>query len=119
MTTRGDRLRAFLLERTGGHTGWQTELVEASGVKRQTITKYTRSAYDAYPDLGTLAQLAKGLGVKTFELVAALDGDAALNLADPRMTPALQVLVDAVLDARLGPRRGSAPGSSPERGPDQ
>lgn len=108
MTTRGDRLRSYLLAKTGGHTGWQTELVAASGVKRQTISKYTRSTFDAYPDLGTLAQLADGLKVATFELVAAMDGDPALNLADPQVTESLRGLIEGVLDERLGPRRGSS-----------
>lgn len=111
MTTRGDRLRSYLLARTGGHTGWQAELVAKSGVKRQTITKYTRSAFDGYPDLGTLAQLAEALTVATFELVAAMDGAAAVDVLDPRVEDAMIRLVDRLLDERLGPRQRSVPPS--------
>jgi transcriptional regulator with XRE-family HTH domain len=105
MTTRGDRLRSYLFTKTGGKVGWQGDLVEKSGVKRQTISKYTASQYDAYPDLGTLSQLAKGLGVQTFEIVAAMDGDPALNVLDPRVEEALVRLIDRLLDERQVPRR--------------
>lgn len=94
MTTRGDRLRVYLLAKTGGHTGWQAELVSASGVKRQTITKYTRSSFDRYPDLGTIAQIAVGLNVPTFEIVAAMDGETALSLSNPQTRKLLVLLMD-------------------------
>jgi transcriptional regulator with XRE-family HTH domain len=74
MTTRGERLRGFLLARTGGTPGWQARLVEASGVKRQTISKWTNPAFDRYPDLEALAQVAGALRVETWEIVAAMDG---------------------------------------------
>lgn len=75
MSTRGARLRAYLLAKTGGATGWQQRLVAASGVKRQTITKWTRETFDGYPDPEALAAVAGALGVRPFEIVAALDGD--------------------------------------------
>jgi transcriptional regulator with XRE-family HTH domain len=76
MTTRGERLAAYLAKLTGGRRGWQTKLVKESGVKRQTITKWTHPKFDRYPDLETLATLATALGVRPYELVAAMDGDA-------------------------------------------
>lgn len=77
MTTRGDRLRAYLLSRDG-RPGWQKRLVEKSSVKRQTISKYTKPDFDRYPDLDTLAQLAVGLEVPLYELIAAMDGAGPL-----------------------------------------
>jgi transcriptional regulator with XRE-family HTH domain len=74
MTTRGERLGAYLLAKTGGRRGWQKALVEKSGVKRQTISKYTSPTFDDYPDLETLERLAHGLGVPLFEIVAAFEG---------------------------------------------
>lgn len=106
MTTRGDRLRSYLLAKTGGRSGWQAELVAASGVKRQTISKYTSATFDRYPDLGTLATLAAALNVETFELVAAMDGETPAMRLDDRFREAVRSEVEAVLDERLGPRRG-------------
>lgn len=105
MTTRGDRLRAYLLTQTGGRSGWQRDLVAASGVKRQTISKWTAATFDGYPDPEALAAVAKALGVRPFEIVAAIDGDVALNLTDPRVDATLRQLIDSVLDERLGPPR--------------
>lgn len=105
MTTRGVRLRRYILAKTGGGPGWQGELVAASGVKRQTISKYTSPKFDRFPDLGTLAQLADGLGVPTFELIAAMDGATAVDVLDPRLRAVLREEIDAALNERLGPRR--------------
>lgn len=107
MTTRGERLRAYLLATTGGRPGWQTELVERSGVKRQTISKWTNPKYDGYPDLSTLAAVAQALGVATYEIIAAIDGDQAVSLVDPRTKDAIRAVVEELLaerDARRPPR---------------
>lgn len=111
MTTRGARLRSYILARTGGTTGWQTRLVAATGVKRQTISKYTKPTFDGYPELGTLAALAAGLKVQTFEIVAAMDGEEAVSLSDPRLSAAIEQAVEAAVSERLGPRQES-PGPS-------
>lgn len=105
MTTRGDRLRAYLLSKTGGRSGWQRDLVRASGVKRQTISKWTAATFDGYPDPEALAAVAAALGVRPFEVVAAIDGDVALSLEDPRVEETLRRLIDGVLDERLVPPR--------------
>lgn len=111
MTTRGERLRSYLLTKTGGASGWQKQLVIASGVKRQTISKWTSATFDGYPDLGTLAIIAKSLGVPTFEVIAAMDGEVAVSLSDPRARAAMREEMEALLDQRLGPRQ-APPGRS-------
>lgn len=78
MTTRGERLRSYLLARTGGASGWQKQLVERAGVKRQTISKWTSAEFDGYPDLETLAAVAAALDVPTYELIAAMEGAGPL-----------------------------------------
>jgi transcriptional regulator with XRE-family HTH domain len=90
MTTRGDRLRSYLLAKTGGSTGWQGRLVEKSGVKRQTISKWTSPTFDRYPDLETLAVIAAALEVPTFEIIAAMDGQTAVAMDDPRARDAIR-----------------------------
>lgn len=113
MTTRGELLRAYILRVTGGAPGYQKALVEASGVKRQTISKYTKPTFDGFPDLGTLDQLAKGLRRPLFELIAAMDGEQAVALGDPLTREMLRDLLEVLLDERdehrhLGMRPGRA-----------
>lgn len=108
MTTRGERLRSYILRVTGGASGWQKDLVEKSGVKRQTISKYTTKTFDGYPDLGTLAQLADGLGRPLFEVVAAMDGEQAVSLGDPQTREQMRALLEELLaerDGRQPPRK--------------
>jgi transcriptional regulator with XRE-family HTH domain len=114
MTTRGERLRAYLLTRTGGYSGWQRDLVQRSGVKRQTISKWTASHFDGYPDPEALADVARALEVRPFEIVAAIDGDAAVSLTDPRTKDLMRDLLEELLaerDARRPPR--TPPGGDP------
>lgn len=106
MTTRGERLRSFLLTRTGGAPGWQTALVAKSGVKRQTISKWTNPKFDAYPDMATLELVADALSVRPFEILAAIDGDGPVVRVQDQVTrDELQAAIEAALDERLGPRR--------------
>ena len=100
-------MRAYLLAKTGGRSGWQGELVAKSGVKRQTISKWTKATFDRYPDLETLESIAAALGVRPFEILAAMDGDVAVSLLDPAVRQAMREEMEALLDERLGPRRGS------------
>lgn len=111
MTTRGERMTEFLFKRTGGKRGWQTDLVARSGVKRQTITKWTNPKYDGWPDLATLAQLAPALGVKVWEIVAALDGAGPVVELTDETRAMFRGWMEEVLDERLGPPR-VRPGSS-------
>lgn len=106
METRGTRLRTYLLTRTGGAHGWVNELASKSGVKRQTLSAWMGDR--TQPDLASLEAIARVLGVRTFEIVAAMDGDVAVSLADPRVLDALRSEIEAALDARLGPRRGTS-----------
>lgn len=111
MTTRGARLSAFLLLRTGGRRGWQATLVRGSGVKRQTITKWTKADFDGYPEPEHLAALAAAVGAKLWEVVAVMDGDVAVSMADPQLRQVIRAEVEAALDERLGPRREPREGS--------
>lgn len=100
-------MRAYLLAQTGGHSGWQRDLVAASGVKRQTISKWTTPTFDGYPDPDALAAVAGALGVRPFEIVAAIDGDVAVSLTDPRTKETLRDLLEDLLaerDDRQPPR---------------
>lgn len=103
MESRGHRLRRYLLRQTGGAHGWVNELASASGVKRQTLSAWMGDR--TQPDLASLAEVAAALHVKTFEIVAAMDGELAVSLTDPRAREALRSEIEAVLDERLGPRR--------------
>lgn len=105
MSTRGERLSAYLARQTGGRRGWQTALVQQSGVKRQTISKYTSVKFDGYPELDTLSQIAEALKVPLWEIVAAMDGDAPAVPLDQQTVAAIRAVVEEVLDERLGPRR--------------
>jgi transcriptional regulator with XRE-family HTH domain len=82
MTMRGVRLRAYLLAMTGGGVGWQAELVKKSGVKRQTISKWTSAKFDGYPDPEALADVARALEIRPYEIVAAIDGDGPVAPID-------------------------------------
>lgn len=104
MTTRGERLNAYLQATTGGRRGWQAKLVRESGVKRQTITKWTREDFDGYPDPETLAVVADALGVRPWEIVAAADGDQAVSLTDPGTKEAMRGILEELLAERDAPR---------------
>lgn len=111
METRGTRLRAYLLLKTGGAHGWVNDLATRSGVKRQTLSGWMGDR--TQPDLASLEAIARVLGVRTFEIVAAMDGDVAVSLLDPAVRSALRQEIEAALDERLGPRReGREPGSA-------
>lgn len=105
MTTRGERLRRYLAEKTGGRRGWQAELVERSGVKRQTITKWTHPEFDRYPDLEALAQVAAALDVTTAEIVAAMDGDAPVVALDDRLRTMIREEIEAYRTGEAPERR--------------
>lgn len=104
MTTRGERLQRYLAEKTGGRRGWQSALVEMSGVKRQTITKWTNPKFDGYPDLQALAQVAAALGVTTAEIVAVLDGDGPLVALDDRLRAMIREEIEAYGEGREPPK---------------
>jgi transcriptional regulator with XRE-family HTH domain len=101
-------LRAYLLAKTGGQSGWQAALVARSGVKRQTISKWTSPTFDGYPDPDALAAVAKALEVRPYEIIAALDGDGPLldlSSADAEST-ILRVVERWARRNGLGPDQG-------------
>lgn len=104
-------MQRFLVEQTGGRRGWQADLVARSGVKRQTITKWTNPKFDGYPDMAALAQVAEALNVRPYEVVAYLDGDGPVGSLEMIESRALE-LMDRALDERLGPRRDGHRGAA-------
>jgi transcriptional regulator with XRE-family HTH domain len=102
METRGSRLRAYLLTKTGGAHGWVNELASRSGVKRQTLSAWMGDR--SQPDLASLEAIGGVLGVRTFEIVAAMDGDVAVAVTDPRVREAIREEMESLLDERLGHR---------------
>jgi hypothetical protein len=116
MTTRGERLSAYLQAVTGGRHGWQAKIVRDSGVKRQTITKWTRPGFDGYPDPEALAAVAKAAGVRPWQIVAAIDGDEdVVSLRDPGTKATMRALLEELLaerDARRPPRTPRAEGGA-------
>ena len=105
VTTRGERLREYLISQVGSRRGWQSELVARTGVKRQTFTKWTNRRFDGYPDMETVVTVAEGIGVRPWEIVAAMEGDAPP--VGPAAEAAIRRVVEAALDERLGPPGGN------------
>lgn len=101
VSTRGERLSAYLLAKTGGRNGWQAALVRKSGVKRQTITKWTREDFDGYPDMAALDQVAGALGVNLSEIVAALNGEPASVTLDEATREAMRAELVVLLPELL------------------
>lgn len=81
--SRGARLRQFLLDKTGGNHGWVNALAAKSGVKRQTLSAWMGDRTS--PDLDSLDAVATALGVRLFELVAAMDGDGPVVRFDDQL----------------------------------
>lgn len=100
MSTRGERLRGYFVSRMGSRRGWMAELVRRSGVKRQTLSKWTAADFDGYPDLETLALVAKAMGVSLSEVVAAMEDEQVVALGDARLEAAVDELVARALAAR-------------------
>lgn len=111
VTTRGERLQAYIHAQMGGGRGSQKELVERSGVKRQTLSKWTNPRFDGYPDLASLAAVASALGVRLYEIVAAMEGDEPVVRIDARLRAAIREEMQAF--AREG---RTLPPEPPERG---
>lgn len=89
MSTRGERLRGFLQAWSGGAPDWRAKAAAASGVKPGTISNWC--GHDAYPEMNALAQLANGLGLQPWELVAVMDGQRPVR-------PNLDSLIEAIAE---------------------
>lgn len=100
--SRGTRLRKFLLAQTGGAHGWVNSLAAESGVKRQSLSAWMGDR--AEPDLASIREVARVLRVRPFQIVAAMDGDPAVNIGDPAVRAAIREEIEQALDERLGRR---------------
>lgn len=102
--TPGSRLRAYLLEKTGGKHGWVNKLERDTGIKRQSISAWMNNR--GRPERVSIDTLAAALGVRPYEIVAVLDGDGPVaRVDDERLWEALEPRIERLLDERLGPRR--------------
>lgn len=102
----GRRLRAYLLERTGGTHGWVNAFAARAGVKRQSLSGWMGDR--ERPERGSIEAMADALGVRPYEIVAVLDGDGpVLRVDDEALWAMFEDRVERLLDERLGPRPGS------------
>lgn len=69
------RLEPYVRARWTRHQGGVTGLAAATGLTRETLYSWFRG--ETEPSLANLRTLAAALGVRPWELVAALDGDEA------------------------------------------
>lgn len=92
MTTQGERLRAFLEERTGGQRGWVTELARSTGIERVSLYAYFGGRVQ--PDLSTITRLSDAVGCRPYEIVAAMTGDwPVVSVHDPALREMLRELL--------------------------
>ena len=90
--TQGERLRAFLEQRTGGQRGWVSALARDTGVDR--ISLYAYFSGRVAPDLSTLIRLADAVGARPYEIVAAMTGDwPVVSVHDPALREMLRELL--------------------------
>lgn len=92
METQGERLRAFLEQRTGGERGWVTSLARATGIERVSLYAYFSGRVQ--PDLSTISRLADAVGSRPYEIVAAMTGDwPVVSVHDPAVRELLRELL--------------------------
>lgn len=94
----GQRLRALLETATGGGHGWVTRLATAAGVRRATV--YSWFTGSAEPSGDTLTELSRATGLRRWQFLAAIDGDAVLDVSSPEGEERIRVIVDERLAYR-------------------
>ena len=94
----GQRLRTLLEAATGGGHGWVTRLAAAAGVRRATV--YSWFTGKAEPSGDTLAELSRATGLRRWQFLAAIDGDAVLDVSSPEGEERIRAIVDERLDHR-------------------
>jgi transcriptional regulator with XRE-family HTH domain len=113
--TPGQRLRALVDARWSRRQGGIRGLAARLGVSGETMYSWFRDDQD--PSLDHLARLAEALGVRRYEIVAAMDAEGTLyRRGDPDLVAVVEELLDERLDALLDERgvRGRRPrGASP------
>lgn len=72
-TPAGVRLRLFLESRLDCDNGWVRDFASRLGVSRQAVHAWLNGS--AEPSMATLRDMARVLGCRRSEIVAALDGD--------------------------------------------
>ena len=108
--TPGTRLRAYIDARWTRRQGGILALAGLLNVATETMYEWFRD--DRQPNLDHLARLSRALGVKRWEIVAAMDGEATVAPIDEATRAMLRAEIEAVLDERLGPRKAAR---GPER----
>jgi transcriptional regulator with XRE-family HTH domain len=106
----GHRLRAYVDHYWGRSRGGIRGLAAASGIAPETLYGWFRG--DVEPSLSALGQLAATLGVRRWEIVAAMDGDAGVAPFSPETEMALEAMIRSTVE-RILDERGIPPAPRP------
>lgn len=87
----GERLRALLETAMGGKHGWVTALAAAAHVRRATVYSWFTGASE--PSGDTLRDLARATGLHRWELIAAIDGEHAVEVDSPDELDRIRAIV--------------------------
>jgi transcriptional regulator with XRE-family HTH domain len=107
-TEQGERLRSYIEARWPRSSGGMRGFCREAGVTPETL--YTWFRGETSPSFDSLGTIAEKLGVKRFQLVAAMDGEAPVVELDAATRALMRAEVEELLNERLGPRQ------APERG---
>jgi transcriptional regulator with XRE-family HTH domain len=102
--TDGARLKKYVNARWGRDKRGVRGLSAAVGISADTIYKWFQGK--SPPDVEQLSRLAKALGVRRFEIVAAMDGVGPIVPVDEELEALVEARVEAALERRFG--RGRA-----------
>jgi hypothetical protein len=108
-TDQGDRLRQFIERRWPRSRGGLRGFCAAAGIHPETLYAWFRG--ETEPNLGSLGQLAATLGVRRWEIVAAMDGDTTTQLS-PETEMALETMIRSTVE-RILDERGIPPAPRP------
>ena len=100
----GRRLERYIRARWGRKQGGIRGLAKAIGGTAETIYSWFRGETEPY--LGTLREVAAALGVRPYQILAAMDGDGPAAAIDPELERLVEERVRAEVERQLG--RGPA-----------
>lgn len=108
----GERLEQFVRLRWSRKDGGIRGLADRVGTSADTVYKWF--SRQAHPDTEQLARLAEALGVRRFEIVAAMDGEATVLPLNDLTRESFLHLMEEWADQRGLP----GPGPEPRTGTD-
>ena len=97
-TEQGDRLRAYIDARWPRSRGGMRGFCRAAGMTPETLYSWFRG--ETSPSFDNLGAIAEALGVRRFEIVAAMDGEAPVVRLDPTTRDAVRAEIQTVLEER-------------------